>query len=445
MRYSIMRPTYLFVAVALVPTVRAAEPGPQLKLVTTLEGARPSAYAPLAFSPDGKVLAWGDHVIKENVPISGCVKLWDVDKRKVVATLRDSAGDCDYSADGVVFSPDGKTLAAVCGGKVKLWDVATGKEKAPLKGDPKWGGFVAFSPDGKTIASASDDSETVILWDSSTGKEKCSLKGPPKSVMSVAFSPDGTLFAAGGGRFGSEGLPGAGEVKLWDVATGRERASLKGAVKLKVTLDQLSYLHKAEGVPKRVLLKVAALNGMEFQSEEDIDGQLTKALEKVLDKDQREKYLKVVLGHIGTTYHEGPEVVWSVTFSPDGKTLASGSLYGSVLLWDVKSGKRTATLQPFNPEGRRPPNPAYSVAFSPDGKFLAAGTLRGITLWDVESGEKVGPLSRPAATVWSVAFSPDGKTVASAGSKGVIGPQDPREGDPILQLWEWVPAKKADK
>jgi WD40 repeat protein len=454
-----MRSLWTFLAVALVPAVMAAESGPQLKLLVTLEGARPTAYyAPIAFSPDGKVLAWGDHVEgtpteegkKENVPIGGSIKLWDVNRRKVIGTLRDAAGDCDYGVNRVVFSPDGKTLAAVGNeAKVKLWDVATGKEKAPLKGDPK-GIFLAFSPDVKTMAFANHDNETVILWDPSTGKERASLKGLPGAVKGAsndaAFSPDGKLFAAGGGHFGSEGRPGAGEVKVWDVATGRERATLTGTVKLKVSLQQLSYLHKGEGVPKRVLLKIAALNGMEFQTEEDIDEQLTKALKKILDKDQQEKYLKAVLREIGTTSYDGPELVWSVAFSPDSKTLASASVLGTVLLWDVKSGKRTATLQRFNPNGREKDiNPAYSVAFSPDGKILAAGTLRGITLWDVESGEKVVALSRPAATVWSVAFSPDGKTVASAGSKGVIGPRDRRAGDPTLRLWEWVPSRKADK
>src|SRR5438132_2825820 len=322
MRYPTMRSLWTFLAVAIVPAVMAAEPGPQLKLLVTLEGARPTAYyAPIAFSPDGKILAWGDHVEgapteegkKENVPIRGSVKLWDVDKRKVIATLRDAAGDCDYSVNRVAFSPDGKTLAAVCNEeKVKLWDVATGKEKAPLKGDPK-GIFLAFSPDGKTITLANHDNETVILWDPSTGKEKASLKGLPGSIKGAskyaAFSPDGTLFAAGGGKLSTTGRPVAGEVKVWDVATGRERATLKG-----------------------------------------------------------------------------PELVWSVAFSPDGKTLASASMLGTVLLWDMHTGKRTATLQRFNPSGREEDiNPVFSVAFSPDGSVLAVGTLRGITLWDVKS------------------------------------------------------------
>ncbi len=85
------------------------------------------------------------------------------------------------------------------------------------------------------------------------------------------------------------------------------------------------------------------------------------------------------------------------------------------------------------------------MAFSPDGKTLATGTGRDIKLWDVKSGESVGGLGRPSATVWPVAFSPHGKTIASAGSKGVIGPRDRREGDPTLRLWKLVPPKTTDK
>ena len=139
-------------------------------------------------------------------------------------------------------------------------------------------------------------------------------------------------------------------------------------------------------------------------------------------------------------------MVWAVAFSPDGKTLASASVLGTVMLWDVQTGKRTKTFQRFNVNGREEDiNPCYSVALSPDWNTLAAGTLYGIKLWDVKGGENIVALSDPPGTVWSVAFSSDGKTVASAGSKGVIGKRDRREGDPTLRLWEWTPSKKADK
>ncbi len=432
-----MRTMCLFLAVAVGPTVLAGEPEPQLKLLATLEGASPHKYTPIAFSPDGKLLACADSVTKENVPVVGSIRLWDVGKRKVVATLRDG-GDFDYGIYSVAYSPDGKTLAASSGRAVTLFDAVSGKEKTSFKGS---GGPVVFSPDGKTLATAGEDGGK--LWDLSLGKQRVSLKG---YGTCAAFSPDGKLLATGSGKYGSEGLPGAGEVTLWDVATGRERATLGRSVKLKITARSLSRL-KADGVPKRVLLKLAALNGREFPTAEDFESEFPKILDKILDKDQRKQYGDLVRREVDAV-REGPEVVWSVAFSPDGKTLASASVLGSVFLWDVKTGKRMATPQRFNRRGREEDiNPAYSVAFSPDGSILAAGTLRGIKLWDMKSGEELVSFSSPAASVWSIAFSPDGKTLASAGWKWVLvrHPRERRDDGPTLRLWEWIPARKAGK
>jgi hypothetical protein len=113
------------------------------------------------------------------------------------------------------------------------------------------------------------------------------------------------------------------------------------------------------------------------------------------------QYLK---GHSST--------VSAVSFSPDGKTLASGSYDNTIILWDVET--RQPIGQPLTASG------VTSVAFSPDGKTLASGSYDNtIILWDVETSQPIGqPLT--ASGVTSVAFSPDGKTLASGSYDNTI-------------------------
>ena len=92
------------------------------------------------------------------------------------------------------------------------------RSSPPSKATPTYVSSVAFAPDGKTLATGSWD-RTVKLWDVTTGKELATLKGHTDAVSSVAFAPDGKTLATGSVDQ---------TVKLWDVTTGKELATLKG-------------------------------------------------------------------------------------------------------------------------------------------------------------------------------------------------------------------------
>jgi WD40 repeat protein/tRNA A-37 threonylcarbamoyl transferase component Bud32 len=106
--------------------------------------------------------------------------------------------------------------------------------------------------------------------------------------------------------------------------------------------------------------------------------------------------------------------VYSVAFSPDGHTLASGSNDNTIKLWDVQNQRQIATLTGYF-------NSVYSVAFSPDGRTLASGSADGtIKLWDVQSQGQIATLTGHPNWVKSVAFSPDGRALATGSSDNTI-------------------------
>ena len=118
-----------------------------------------------------------------------------------------------------------------------------------------------------------------------------------------------------------------------------------------------------------------------------------------------------------------------MAFSPDGKTLASGAGWvekqavlggsGEIRLWDVATGENIATRESQPGKGcfSNLFAAVYSLAFSPDGKTIASGGSTTAELFDVATGKTIAA-AEIGTPIWAVVYSPDGRTLACGGGSG---------------------------
>ena len=259
------------------------------------------------------------------------------------------------------------------------------------------------------LASGSDD-KTIRLWDVATGERKATLKGHTGNVYSVSFSSDGQTLASGGWDW---------TIRLWDTTTGRPMKTLTGHTGDVWSIsfspdgqtfasgsgDETIRLWGVGGERKTTLKRHAgSVNSVSFSP----DGQ-------TLASGSSDKIIH--LWDVATGTHKNAltghkAVVYSVSFSPDSQTLASGGRRGTIRLWDVDTGEHKDIL-----EGHR--GDVRSVVFSPDGQTLASGSADDtVRLWDVDTGQLRATLEGHRGDVRSVVFSPDGRTLAGGSGNG---------------------------
>jgi|SRR5579884_2168990 len=241
---------------------------------------------------------------------------------------------------------------------------------------------VAFSADAKKAVSASWDGK-LRYWNLENGeliREMQGHKGP--FVNSVVLSANGKQALSGGGD---------GTMRLWDLESG------KG-------------LRVFEGHPQPVYDVAFSPDGK-------------KALSGCADGIAR--LWDIASGKMLLTLRTQKEgYAWTVAFTPDGKRAVTGGgnalsvrktePEGSLLLWDLATGKQLHRFQGHTKDVRR-------VAISPDGKQLLSGSFDGtMRLWDLQTAKELHRFDGPGHFVEAVAFTPDGKrVVCSYGPRGV--------------------------
>jgi WD40 repeat protein len=220
----------------------------------------------------------------------------------------------------------------------------------------------------------------VRVWDTQTGQQSQVLSEGSSPVNIVSFSPKERIVACGSDD---------GVIRLWDIDSG----VLKMRLALRSKRSVLALSFSPDG-------QMLASGGSATNDEKVIGGEIN-----VWDT-HRWDFINALMGH--------NDVVTSLAFLSDNRTLASGSRDGTIRIWDVPTGKLNNTISGHQ-------GGVSSVAFSPDGSTLVSGGKDdSIRLWDVQSGKTKQNLAGNGGEVFAVTFSPDGKIIASGSQDRTI-------------------------
>ncbi|MDY7022501.1 MAG: WD40 repeat domain-containing protein, partial [Cyanobacteriota bacterium] len=365
----------------------------QGRLLKILRGHRERVYG-VEFSPDSKTLA--------TASADKSVILWSREG-ELLATFQ-GHGD---QVTNVSFSPDGQILASSSyDKKVKLWRI----DEIPLqilKGHRDRVLGVSFSPNGQILASASQD-KTVRLW-SRLGTNLQTLSGYDDRVLSVSFSPDGKLLATASYDK---------TVKLWRMTPPRKQSQHLESLWTPETLTKMQ-----DGEP----FDFSLLRSWNFDQSKvfpsplaigDASQQLTRFSTETLHELQAQQIAKS--SELSVFYPFSVVKSWtahrdhvmSISFSPDGQLIVTGSKDNTVKLWTIEG----QLLHSFS--GHQ--GWVNSVSFSPDGQMIASASDDGtVKLWNLQ-GKQLQEIRAHEAYVLGVSFSPDGRTIASAGYDNTV-------------------------
>ncbi|KAG0055387.1 hypothetical protein BGZ83_008779 [Gryganskiella cystojenkinii] len=333
------------------------------------------------YSPNGQQIA--------STGFDNVVRLWEAQTGVPGPILTGHTGP----VEDITYLQNGRLIASSSADKtVRLWDIQTGISGPIMIGHDDHVKSVAWSPNGQQILSGSDD-HTVRLWDALTGAPGLVLTGHTGGVQSVAFSPNGQQIVSGSND---------SKIRLWNTQTG-------------------SPGHVLSGLSHGVQCVTYSPNGQQIASGDDGEqvllwdpkpGARGSIMTGLIDRDPSSMHSEILSDIPLYSFHSGP--VMSVTYSPNGKQIASGGTDGTVRLLDAHTGRLGHILTGHT-------GGVQSVTYSPSGRQIASGSTDGtVRLWDAETRTPVHILKDHTDEVWSVAYSPDGQMVASGSADKTV-------------------------
>lgn len=357
------------------------------------------------FTPDGK------RVI--SCAKDGTARCWDTQTGKQLWTTPDFGPLGGELMADAVLSPDGKYFVTLFVGVshydrrdgkrveytdrvARVWDAATGKQLAVLRGHRGRIRTAAFSSDAKRLATASEDT-TVRIWEIPNGKQLAVLKGHACTPRSVRFSPDGR--------------------QIWTVSSGQEAlqpAANAAAPPVESDPDEIRR-------PEATLGQGHGESGSGFPPFNERE----KTLARVWDVQTGAEVAAVLkpTGFLG----KQTEVPGFGHFSPDGKRVVLGFME-EAQVWDVAAGKMLFKLKHGGMSGED------HAAWSPDGKRLAM--IRGayVSICDAAAGKELTTLRGHESTLRTLSFSPDGRLVLTTSWDRTARVWNTETGEPVAVL-----------
>ena len=383
---------------------------PARQIVRRLAG-HSDAVLDVAFSPD-------DSQILSSSADARMI-LWDAASGDLLRTFIGHASE----VHGVAFVPDGSAILSSGDLSLRLWDVATGQELRKRESGDTPDGLV-LSPDGRTVLHLV--SHVIYTWDlNQWNAPHRKLFGHVGNIRDIETSDDGRLALTTGddGTVRIWNLNGADDLLQTNIgfpATGMaidptgQRVAIGGWGTCGVLWDLTAAKSTiALGGCKGIV----APGGMAFSP----DGRWVAASSGDYDEDTEAASLLVwdaVTGDIHCDLQGHARRTRTVAFSPDGRTALSGSQgtddAGDLILWNVENCslvRRFATEQDTT-----------GIDFNADGRYAVTSSAfsANVTLWDVETGQPVRVFPAPGEVFLDAAFGPGDETVLAGAISGVI-------------------------